>query len=94
MLHGISLEIEKAIVALLGSNGAGKTTTINTTGLNQVHEGDILFQGQSICQLPTHERVQQGVVASKAAFPYMTVYDNLLIGSYAPRRARTCGEYR
>lgn len=97
VLHGISLEIgEGEIVALLGSNGAGKTTTINTImGLNQVHEGDILFQGQSICQLPTHERVQQGVVAcpeGRKLFPYMTVYDNLLIGSYAPEARKKRAE--
>ena len=89
VLRGISLEIhEGEIVALLGSNGAGKSTTINTImGLTQLREGDILFNGESIKDLRTHERVQKGIVVcpeGRKLFPHMSVYDNLLIGSYSP----------
>ena len=88
VLRGISLEIEKGeIVALLGSNGAGKTTTINTImGLNAVREGDILLDGVSIREAPTHERVQKGIVIcpeGRRLFPYMSVLDNMLVGSYS-----------
>ena len=88
VLRGISLEIKKGeIVALLGSNGAGKTTTINTImGLNTVREGDILLDGVSIREAPTHERVQKGIVIcpeGRRLFPYMSVLDNMLVGSYS-----------
>ena len=88
VLREISLEIKKGeIVALLGSNGAGKTTTINTImGLNTVREGDILLDGVSIREAPTHERVQKGIVIcpeGRRLFPYMSVLDNMLVGSYS-----------
>lgn len=89
VLRGVSLEIRQGeIVALLGGNGAGKTTTINTImGMNQLREGDILFKGESIRNLPTHERVQKGIVVcpeGRKLFPHMSVYDNMLVGSYSP----------
>lgn len=89
VLRGISLEIhEGEIVALLGSNGAGKTTTINAImGMHHLREGDIIFNGTSIRDLPSHERVQKGIVTcpeGRRLFPYMSVYDNLLVGSYSP----------
>ena len=90
VLRGISLEIKQGeIVALLGGNGACKTTTINTImNLNPLREGDILFKGESIRDLPTHERVQKGIVVcpeGRKLFPHMSVYDNLLVGAYSPR---------
>lgn len=90
VLRGVSLEIKQGeIVALLGGNGAGKTTTINTImNLNPLREGDILFKGESIRDLPTHERVQKGIVVcpeGRKLFPHMSVYDNLLVGAYSPR---------
>lgn len=89
VLRGVSLEIKQGeIVALLGGNGAGKTTTINTImNLNPLREGDILFKGESIRDLPTHERVQKGIVVcpeGRKLFPHMSVYDNLLVGAYSP----------
>lgn len=97
VLRGISLEIKKGeIVALLGSNGAGKTTTINTImGLNSLKEGDILLDGASIRELPTHERVQRGIVIcpeGRRLFPYMSVYDNMLVGSYSPHARKKRAE--
>lgn len=91
-LRGVSLEIEKGeIVALLGSNGAGKTTTINTiSGITKLVEGGIFFNGENITESMPNERVQKGIVQvpeGRRLFPFMTVMDNLLMGSY-PKAAR------
>lgn len=92
-LNGISLEIKEGeIVTLLGSNGAGKSTTINTiSGMTSLRSGDILFQGKSIVGVPADERVKLGIVQvpeGRKLFPYFTIMDNLLVGSY-PKATRS-----
>lgn len=89
-LRHISLEVEKGeIVALLGSNGAGKTTLINTiSGMVPAASGTITFEGQNINHLPAHERVKLGIVQvpeGRKLFPQMSVYENLMMGSYLPQ---------
>lgn len=89
-LHGISLKVEKEkIVALVGGNGAGKTTTINSiSGLTMLRGGDILFDGKSIKDAPAHDRVKMGIIQvpeGRKLFPYMSVYENLMMGSYLPQ---------
>lgn len=80
---------EGKIVALVGGNGAGKTTTINSiSGLTTLRGGDILFNGTSIKDTPAHERVKMGIIQvpeGRKLFPYMSVYENLMMGSYLPQ---------
>jgi branched-chain amino acid transport system ATP-binding protein len=88
-LRGVSLEVkDKEIVALLGNNGAGKTTTINTvSGMTNLVSGSIEFEGKDISKMPTYDRVKKGIVQvpeGRKLFPYLSVYDNMLIGSYLP----------
>lgn len=88
-LRGVSVEISDGeIVALLGGNGAGKTTTINSiSGLTDMKQGSITFMGETIDSLPAYERVKKGIVQvpeGRKLFPFMTVMDNLLVGSYLP----------
>ena len=49
-LNDVSFEIKKQeILGLIGPNGAGKTTVFNViTGVYQVTEGDITFEGKSV----------------------------------------------
>jgi len=87
-LQGVSFELnEGEIVALLGSNGAGKTTTINTiSGMTELRSGDILYKGESIKDKKVADRVHMGIIQvpeGRKLFPYMTVEDNLLMGSYS-----------
>ena len=89
-LMGVSLEVKQGeIVALLGSNGAGKSTTINSvSGLNDLKEGRILFEGQDLAGTTVNERVDMGIIQvpeGRKLFPVMTVMDNLLVGSYSKR---------
>ena len=86
-LRSISLEVNKGeIVALLGGNGAGKTTTINSvSGLVGIKSGEITFNNEPLNSIPANERVERGIIQvpeGRKLFPYMTVMDNLLIGSY------------
>lgn len=89
-LHGVSIEVEQGeIVVLLGSNGAGKTTTINTiSGLLRPRSGSVCFKGQDITGLPPYRRAEQGLVQvpeGRKLFSEMSVYENLLVGSYSKK---------
>jgi branched-chain amino acid transport system ATP-binding protein len=92
VLWSVSFALDEGeIVTLIGSNGAGKSTLIRTiTGNLKPARGDIRFSGQSISGLPPHEIVELGISQipeGRQLFPFMTVKDNLVLGSY-PRRAR------
>ena len=87
-LRSVSLQVASGeIVALLGANGAGKSTTINTiSGLTEMRSGEVSFNGQDLATLPAYERVKLGVVQvpeGRKLFPFMTVLDNLLVGSFS-----------
>ena len=86
-IKGISFVVEQGeIVTLIGANGAGKTTTLKTiSGLRNVAEGAIIFDGQDISKVPAHERVELGISQApegRGIFPGMTVLENLEIGKY------------
>jgi branched-chain amino acid transport system ATP-binding protein len=62
-LTDVSLKVDEfEIVGLIGPNGAGKTTIFNCiTGFYQPNEGRVLFQGQDVSNLPTHQRSALGI---------------------------------
>ncbi len=96
-LRNINLEVDKGeIVALLGSNGAGKTTLINTiSGMVPAASGDIFFDEKNINHVPPHERVKLGIVQvpeGRKLFPQMSVYENLMMGSYLPQNRASRAE--
>ncbi|MEM2364787.1 MAG: ABC transporter ATP-binding protein [Candidatus Bathyarchaeia archaeon] len=87
ILWGISFEIGRGeFVTLIGPNGAGKTTTLKTiSGILHPTSGTISFLGRAINHLPPHKIIENGlahVPEGKRIFPYMTVYENLLMGAY------------
>jgi branched-chain amino acid transport system ATP-binding protein len=86
-LHDVSFNIkENEIVTILGSNGTGKSTILNTIqGFMKCPSGRIIFQDESIQNLPPHKIVDLGIVQvpeGSKSFPYMTVRENLLLGAY------------
>ena len=86
-IKGIDLTIkeEDSCIALVGSNGAGKSTLVNAiTGLMD-YQGKILFKGESLNGLSTKKIVKMGIVQCperRHLFDYMTVKENLLLGTY------------
>ena len=89
-LWDISLNVKKGeVVCLIGSNGAGKTTTLKTIiGLLHPRSGTIEFLGKRIERWPPYKIVEAGmalVPEGRRLFPYMTVYENLVVGAYTKR---------
>jgi branched-chain amino acid transport system ATP-binding protein len=87
-LRGVSISVDAGeIVALIGSNGAGKTTTLRTvSGLMHPTGGKIVFDGHELQQTKAHQIVKFGICQSpegRRLFPRMTVFDNLMMGTYA-----------
>jgi branched-chain amino acid transport system ATP-binding protein len=87
VLKQVNYSIEKGeIVALLGGNACGKSTTMKTVmGVVRPTRGQVIFDGQSIGNLATAERVRRGiapVLEARRLFPRMTVFENLEMGAY------------
>lgn len=91
-LKEVSLEVRThEVVAILGSNGAGKTTLLKTiTGLLAPRTGTITFRHSKIDSIPAHEVIRKGIASvpeGRELFGTMTVWDNLLMGTYSLRGA-------
>ena len=82
VLQGIELAIEPGeVVCLLGRNGVGKTTTLRAImGLTPPREGRVLFKGQLLNGLSTHQIARLGigfVDENRRIFPGLSVEENL-----------------
>ena len=93
-LHGISLHVDEGeIVTLIGANGAGKSTTLMSIcrlpppEAPRVTEGDILYKGQSLLNVPPHKVVSDLNMAlvpeGRRIFGNLTVEENLRLATYA-----------
>jgi ABC-type branched-subunit amino acid transport system ATPase component len=76
------------ISGLIGPNGSGKTTLFNCiTGLERLHSGAILFNGQRIDGLKPHRVARRGIGRTFQVirvFPQLTAFENLLAVTDAP----------
>ena len=89
-LFGISLRLYAGeIVTLIGSNGAGKTTILRViSGVKRAGSGSVRFAGSDVSRTPAHDMVARGVShvpEGRQVFPFLTVRENLSLGSYTPR---------
>mgnify|MGYP003577153058 CR=1 FL=1 len=96
ILNGLSLEVRKGeIHALMGPNGSGKSTFANTLMGHpryEVTSGDILFKGESVLEMETHERSRAGLFM---AFQYPVAIPGVTVANFlrAALNARlTAGE--
>jgi len=86
-LKGVDLEVNAGeIVTLIGANGAGKSTLMMTIcGNPRARDGRIVYQGDDITRMATHEIMRRDIAQSpegRRVFPRMSVYVNLLMGGH------------
>ena len=101
IVNDLSMQVSDGeLVSLVGPNGAGKSTLLRAiTGLviweKGIHRGTaagditlagrVVFQGESIEQIPAHVITQKGLIhcpERRRPFREMTVIDNLHAGGY------------
>ena len=85
-VRDVSLNVAKGeLCAIIGPNGAGKTTFFNLiSGFFPPTSGSIVFDGQDITRLSTHERVTRGMARTfqiTEIFPELTVFENVRISA-------------
>ena len=86
-LDGVSFDVRRGdVCGLIGPNGAGKTTLFNCLSrLYQYQAGDILFEGRSITNTPTHQIAGMGMgrtFQNLAMFRTMPVRENVMVGAH------------
>jgi branched-chain amino acid transport system ATP-binding protein len=87
-IRGVSLHVAQGqIVTVLGANGAGKTTVLRTiSGVLDPERGQVRFEDRDIAHLPPDRVMRLGIChvpEGREVFPFLTVYENLLMGAYS-----------
>ena len=79
VLDHVSLDINnQEFITLLGPSGCGKTTTLRIIGgFETPDEGDVLFEGKRINDIPAHRRHVNTVFQKYALFPHLNVFENV-----------------
>lgn len=87
VVHDVAFRVDEGeVVSLVGSNGAGKTTVLRSiAGLLQPTKGEIRLRKQPIHRMPAYDIVRKRVALvpeGRQLFGRLSVWDNLLLGSY------------
>ena len=87
VLDNINLYInDQEFLTLLGPSGCGKTTTLRIIGGFQTPtQGDVLFDGVRINDVPPHKRAINTVFQRYALFPHLNVFENIAFGLRIPK---------
>ncbi|MFT7595879.1 MAG: branched-chain amino acid transport system ATP-binding protein [Paracoccaceae bacterium] len=91
ILQDLDINVQRGkITAILGANGVGKSTALKTAfGFLRPFKGDIQLDGESILDVPTHQRILKGLAyipQQPGVFKDMTVEENLELGGWTFRR--------
>ena len=95
VVRNVSLTVsEGEIVSIIGANGAGKTTLMSTISrlLRCKPGGEIRFGGDVITEWGPEKVVSSGLVQvpeGRQVFAPLSVYENLLLGTYSSSRKLT-----
>ncbi|MDO4389647.1 MAG: ABC transporter ATP-binding protein [Eubacteriales bacterium] len=82
VLRNVDLYIrKKEFLTLLGPSGCGKTTMLRIIGgFEFPTEGQVLFEGKDITEVPPYRRRVNTVFQKYALFTHMNVFDNIAFG--------------
>jgi branched-chain amino acid transport system ATP-binding protein len=73
------------ILGLIGPNGAGKSTLVNMiSGTMRPTQGEILFEGKPINNIPSYKRARLGISRTfqiMNPFPGLSMLDNVAVGA-------------
>jgi ABC-type branched-subunit amino acid transport system ATPase component len=90
-IQGVSLTLERGILALVGRNGMGKTTLCNTiVGLKQARSGSIRIDGREITRMSPHQINRLGVgfvPQGRRVWPSLTVDETLRLAARGGNQA-------
>ena len=87
-IKDVSFDVRKGeITTLIGANGAGKTTTLRAvSGLVKVSGGRVVYQGETISNMPAHLIVRKRICQApegRGIFLNLSVEENLDLGAWA-----------
>ena len=79
VLKNIDLDIyDNEFLTLLGPSGCGKTTLLRLIGgFESPDEGDVIFLGERINDVPPYKRHVNTVFQKYALFPHLNVFENV-----------------
>jgi len=89
-IRGVSFDVPQgAIITILGANGAGKTTVLKTIcGVMNPQKGSVIYQGREIRRMDPDKVMRLGishVPEGREVFPFLSVRQNLRMGSFTRR---------
>lgn len=93
-LKDVSIEVKDgSITAILGANGAGKSTLLKTiSGLIKPKSGSITYKGEAMDGKAPEKITQKRIIhvpEGRKIFSDLTVYENLMIGTFSVKRENT-----
>ena len=79
VLQNVNLDIyDNEFITLLGPSGCGKTTMLRLIGgFETPDEGEVLFLGKKINDVPPYKRNVNTVFQKYALFPHLNVFENV-----------------
>jgi branched-chain amino acid transport system ATP-binding protein len=89
----VSFSMEKGeLVGLIGPNGAGKTTLFNCiSGLHPITSGQVVFDGEDITKLKSHEVARRGLARTFQVYVAsgdLSVEENVMVGCFMKTSSR------